>query len=74
MAITKGRLSFDSKVLVTGVEPLTIAGSIPYKLPFASVAPDTDQISLEVNVKNEGLALLNLFTNQVVFENGHGTS
>ncbi|MDF5721678.1 MAG: translocation/assembly module TamB domain-containing protein [Rhizonema sp. PD37] len=68
----KGRLSFGSKVLVSGAEPLTIAGSIPYKLPFASVAPDTDQISLEVKVKNEGLALLNLFTNQVVFDNGQG--
>jgi translocation and assembly module TamB len=67
-----GRLNFGSKVLVAGPEPVNITGSIPYKLPFASATPDNEQITLDVKVKNEGLALLNVFTNQVVFEKGEG--
>jgi len=67
-----GRLNFGSTVSVAGPEPVNITGSIPYQLPFASVTPDNEQISLDVKVQNEGLALLNLLTNQVVFENGEG--
>ncbi|BAY09558.1 translocation/assembly module TamB domain-containing protein [Calothrix sp. NIES-2098] len=67
-----GRLNFGSNVTVAGPEPVNINGSIPYKLPFASVAPDNDRISLDVKVKNEGLALLNVLTSQVMFENGEG--
>ncbi|MEA5619149.1 translocation/assembly module TamB domain-containing protein [Cronbergia sp. UHCC 0137] len=67
-----GRLNFGSNVIATGTEPVTVTGSIPYKLPFASVEPDNNQINLDVKVKNEGLALLNLLTNQIAFENGQG--
>ncbi|MBW4644956.1 MAG: translocation/assembly module TamB domain-containing protein [Goleter apudmare HA4340-LM2] len=67
-----GRLNFGSNVAVAGPEPVTINGSIPYKLPFAEVAPESDQISLDVKIKDEGLAVLNLLTNQVVFEKGEG--
>lgn len=67
-----GRLNFSSTVAVTGPKPVDITGSIPYKLPFASVAPDSQQISLDVKLENEGLALLNALTNQVVFEEGGG--
>ncbi|OUL35441.1 hypothetical protein BV372_11400 [Nostoc sp. T09] len=66
------RLNFGSNVIVAGPEPVNINGSIPYKLPFASATPDSDQISLDVKVKNEGLALLNVLTNQVMFEKGEG--
>ncbi|MCC5666230.1 translocation/assembly module TamB domain-containing protein [Nostoc sp. CHAB 5784] len=67
-----GRLNFSSSVAVAGPKPVDITGSIPYKLPFASVAPDSDQISLDMKLENEGLALLNALTNQVVFEKGGG--
>ncbi|MEH2083168.1 MAG: translocation/assembly module TamB domain-containing protein [Nostoc sp.] len=67
-----GRLNFGSTVAVAGPKPIDITGSIPYKLPFASVAPDSDQISLDMKLENEGLALLNALTNQVVFEKGEG--
>jgi translocation and assembly module TamB len=67
-----GRLNFGSTVAVSGPKPVDITGSIPYKLPFASVAPDSDQISLDVKLENEGLGLLNALTNQVVFEQGEG--
>ncbi|MDZ8082735.1 MAG: translocation/assembly module TamB domain-containing protein [Nostoc sp. DcaGUA01] len=67
-----GRLNFGSTVAVTGPQPVDITGSIPYKLPFATVAPDSDQISLDMKLENEGLGLLNALTNQVVFEKGEG--
>ncbi len=67
-----GRLNFGSTVSVVETEPVNITGSIPYQLPFASVAPENNQINLDIKVKNEGLAILNLLTNQVAFENGEG--
>ncbi|WP_392481561.1 translocation/assembly module TamB domain-containing protein [Nostoc sp. C110] len=67
-----GRLNFGSTVAVAGPKPVDITGSIPYKLPFATVAPDSEQISLDVKLENEGLGLLNALTNQVVFEKGEG--
>ncbi|MFQ4146766.1 translocation/assembly module TamB domain-containing protein [Chlorogloeopsis sp. ULAP02] len=67
-----GRLNFGSNVMVSGSEPVTITGSLPYKLPFASVTPDHNQVSLDVKVQNEGLAVLNLLTDQVAFEKGEG--
>ncbi|MBW4612168.1 MAG: translocation/assembly module TamB domain-containing protein [Desmonostoc vinosum HA7617-LM4] len=67
-----GRLNFGSNVSVAGPEPVNIIGSIPYQLPFATVTPDNEQISLDVKVENEGLTLLNLLNNQVAFEGGKG--
>ncbi|MEH2314269.1 MAG: translocation/assembly module TamB domain-containing protein [Nostoc sp.] len=67
-----GRLNFSSAVAVAGPKPVDITGSIPYKLPFATVAPDSEQISLDMKLENEGLALLNALTKQVVFEKGEG--
>lgn len=69
---TNGRLDFGSHVTVSGSEPVKIVGSIPYQLPFASVKPDNNNINLDVKVQNEGLAVLNLLTNQVAFEKGEG--
>ncbi|HYW18798.1 MAG TPA: translocation/assembly module TamB domain-containing protein [Nodularia sp. (in: cyanobacteria)] len=67
-----GRLNFGSTVSVVETEPVNITGSIPYQLPFASVAPENNQINLDIKVKNEGLAILNLLTNQVAFDSGEG--
>lgn len=69
-----GRLNFGSTVLGIsgGSEPANIDGSIPYLLPSSTRTSDSDQINLNVKVKNEGLGLLNLFTNEVAFENGKG--
>ncbi|MBD2195228.1 MULTISPECIES: translocation/assembly module TamB domain-containing protein [Calothrix] len=65
------RLNFGSNVLVTGTEPIQINGSIPAPLPFASTEPD-NSISIQANVQNEGLALLNLLNNQVKWVDGQG--
>ncbi len=63
-----GRANFGSKVAVAGAEPVDINGSIPVVEELA----DSQQVSLDVKVKNEGLAVLNLLTNQVAFEKGEG--
>lgn len=69
-----GRLNFGSQVTGVGVgtEPANINGSIPYTLPFASEKSNSNQITLDINVKNEGLTILNLFTNEISFEKGQG--
>ncbi|WP_445628544.1 translocation/assembly module TamB domain-containing protein [Nostoc sp. DSM 114167] len=67
------RLNFDSTLLVTGTQPVAITGSVPAPLPFAKVQPDSNQINIDANVQNEGLALLNLLTNnQVAWVDGQG--
>jgi translocation and assembly module TamB len=53
---------FASSVVAEGAEPLTITGSIPYQLPFATVKPDSDRLNLSLNVRNEGLAFLNILS------------
>lgn len=69
----KARLNFDSTLLVTGTQPLAITGSVPVPLPSAAVQPDSNQISINANLQNEGLALLNVFTNnQVAWVDGQG--
>jgi translocation and assembly module TamB len=66
------QLNFGSNVLVTGTQPIQISGSIPAKLPFASAQPDSNQISIQANVQDEGLAILNVLNNQVKWVDGQG--
>lgn len=67
------RLNFGSTVQIAGNESSTISGSLPYKLPMASVSPTDNKINLNINVKNQGLTLLNLLSNgQVSWVNGEG--
>ncbi|MBD2515248.1 translocation/assembly module TamB domain-containing protein [Nostoc sp. FACHB-973] len=67
------RVNFDSTLLLTGTQPIAITGSIPAALPFVAAKPDNNQISVNAKVNNEGLALLNVFTNnQVSWVNGEG--
>ncbi len=66
------RLDFGSSILVTGNEPLRIAGSLPYKFEFARVTPKSSDIALDVDVRNEGLTLLNLFNREIAWVDGKG--
>jgi translocation and assembly module TamB len=45
------RLNFGSTIQVAGAESSTINGSIPYKLPVATVAPADNKLSLNINVQ-----------------------
>ncbi|HEY9604418.1 MAG TPA: translocation/assembly module TamB domain-containing protein [Allocoleopsis sp.] len=72
---SNARLNFGSTVVIAQAEaqPLNVSGSVPYKLPFASVAPADNQLALNIDVHNEGLAFLNLLSGgQVSWVNGTG--
>ncbi|HBL57049.1 MAG TPA: hypothetical protein DDZ80_00255 [Cyanobacteria bacterium UBA8803] len=62
------RLNFSAEsILAAEAEPLTIAGSVPYKLPLPdAVAPKSNELTLDINVKDKGLALLNILSRQQI--------
>ena len=67
------RLSLASELIAaTPEQPLTLAAQIPYAFNFMDIQPDSNAISVDINVQDEGLALLNIFTNQVAWESGSG--
>ncbi|GAB4158517.1 MAG: translocation/assembly module TamB domain-containing protein [Cyanobacteria bacterium J069] len=55
---------------VSEAEPLNLRADIPYAFDFMEVSPDSEEIAIDVDVKNEGLTMLSLFTNQVAWEGG----
>ncbi|MEM9978701.1 MAG: translocation/assembly module TamB domain-containing protein, partial [Cyanobacteria bacterium P01_D01_bin.2] len=59
-------------VQIDNPEPLLVLGDIPYAFDFMTVQPADDRISLTVDVADEGLALLNVLNNQVIWESGKG--
>ena len=67
------RLSLASALVATTPEqPLTLSAQIPYAFNFMEIQPDSEDLSVEIKVKDEGLALLNIFTQQVAWESGSG--
>jgi translocation and assembly module TamB len=66
-----GRFKFDSTFLVSGPEPVLISGDIPFRLPGTLVRGGND-IDLTIEVQNEGLAVVNIFTESVRWEDGMG--
>lgn len=66
----EARLRFESIAQLDNPEPLLISGNIPYPLGFA--VPDSDQIAITAKVKNEGLGLVSLATDQVGWIDGEG--
>jgi translocation and assembly module TamB len=68
-----GLLNFGSDInVVAGSEPVTINGSVFYPLPFGKADNRINELNLDVKVKNQGLSVINLFTNQLTFESGKG--
>lgn len=53
-------------------EPVTLSANIPYALPFGPQDYGNDQIAVDVKVKDQGLGLLSLFTDQVAWLDGKG--
>ena len=67
------RFNLVSKLTVDGNnDPLKLTASIPYRLPFAKVSPRSEDLSVNLQVSNEGLTLINLFTRAVTWESGDG--
>ena len=70
------QLLFEGAVVVQEEDPgrLTINGDIPYALPFMTVQPRNNLIDVEVEVRDEGLTLLNRITqDQLRWQGGTGT-
>ena len=67
------QLSLTSSLTAnTPDQPLTLTAQIPYAFGFMNVQPKSDAIAVNVDVKNEGLALLNIFNQQVAWQAGQG--
>ena len=59
----QSRLEFSaSSIIAADADPLILRGSIPYQLPFATAKPESDRLTLQLNVKDKGLALLDIFS------------
>ena len=57
------RLDFSASSLIAkDADPLVLKGNVPYQLPFAKVEPDSNLLELELDVKDKGLALLDIFS------------
>ena len=57
------RLDFSaSSVIAADADPLILRGSVPYKLPFAQIEPTSDRLELQLDVKDKGLELLDIFS------------
>lgn len=67
---TKGSFNYDnsrlnffaSSIIAADAEPLTISGTIPYQLPTATVKPESDRLELQLNVRDRGFELLDIFS------------
>jgi translocation and assembly module TamB len=80
----KSRLQFNSSGVVSstavanvanssGESPIKISGSIPYQLPFALLAPASNEVSLNLKLQDQGMKLLDVLTQQqVVWIGGNG--
>lgn len=82
LSYNNARFNFIGEMLVGEIkgaagsvdpDPLRVSGSIPYALPFMAIAPDSDAIQLDVDVQDDGLALMNLFTDQISWLSGEGS-
>ncbi|MGB3614879.1 MAG: translocation/assembly module TamB domain-containing protein [Elainellaceae cyanobacterium] len=66
-------LNFNGALAVDNAEQMTLVGQVPYPLPFAAVRPESNEILIDASLRNEGLALLNLVTQeQAQWESGEG--
>ncbi len=67
------RLTINSELVAsTPDHPLTLQAQIPWAFGFMTAQPESDQIAVNINVEDEGLSLLNIFTQQVAWESGQG--
>ena len=59
-AYEDARLTFAGRVQGNSPEALTVEGDIPHALPFMTVQPDSEEISISLQMKDDALALANI--------------
>ncbi|MEM9448981.1 MAG: translocation/assembly module TamB domain-containing protein [Cyanobacteria bacterium P01_E01_bin.6] len=67
------RLNLIGSMLVSENDPIRVIGSVPYRLPQGIVEPDSDEINLDIQIENDGLALLNVLNDQVRWTGGEAS-
>lgn len=67
------RLNLIGEMQIADSDPIRATGSVPYQLPQGTVPPASDEISLDIRIEDEGLAVLNILNNQVAWEGGEAT-
>ncbi len=72
-SLNNGRLKFSGLARADGSEPMNVSGDVPLRLPFALVTPG-NRIALNIDVRNEGLALMNFFNPSVRWVEGKGAA
>ncbi|MGF1492122.1 MAG: translocation/assembly module TamB domain-containing protein [Microcoleaceae cyanobacterium] len=65
-------LRFGGDVLVTDTDPARFRGKVPYKLPFAKVAPPDNRLIVQLDIQDEGLKIVNLVSPQLNLAEGKG--
>ncbi|MFE4106577.1 translocation/assembly module TamB domain-containing protein, partial [Almyronema epifaneia] len=68
----EARFNVISRVVVEEPDPLIVTASFPLRYPGLVIEPASDRFEASAEVNDEGLALLNLFTRQVTWEEGEG--
>jgi translocation and assembly module TamB len=67
------RLNLESHLELVGAEdPLALNLEMPYRPAFVRRRPVDDTVLADVQVRDDGLALINLFTDRVSWEGGNG--
>ncbi|MBD1876180.1 translocation/assembly module TamB domain-containing protein [Nodosilinea sp. FACHB-131] len=65
------RLNLISRVAIDEqVDPLRLVATVPLPLPGLRQQPETDTVDISLRVRDEGFALLNLFTRAITWESG----
>lgn len=65
------RLSLRSNVAIEDqVDPLTLVASVPLVIPGSAQRPEQDNVLVRLRVRDEGFALVNLFTEAITWESG----
>ena len=78
LTYARGRVGLDADLtLVDSDDPLTVSAQVPTRLlnldlPFIEEVSADESYAIRANVKDEGFALLNLFTQEVAWESGQG--
>lgn len=67
----EARLSLRSSIAIEDqVDPLTLVASVPLPLAGTNQTPSRDDVTVRLRLKDQGFALINLFTQAVTWEEG----
>lgn len=68
----QNRLALQAIARLDTPEPLMVTGSVPLIYPLDPRPVVNPQLALDISLKDEGLSLINLFTDQVQWQQGKG--